>query len=171
MTILTTKEHLPVGGARRRSREFALLGVYQSIIDPDVDFAAIQAGLLDVLTDESEGALACELTSEDFKSCDQAFYRAILTGVLSERDALMELLAKHVDRDPARLSVIERACLMIGAWELKHCPENPYRVIINEAVELSKQFGADKGYRLVNGVLDKVACEVRPEEFASQHAS
>ena len=57
------------------------------------------------------------------------------------------------------------------AWELKHCPENPYRVIINEAVELTKQFGADKGYRLVNGVLDKVALDVRPDEVAAQHAS
>ena len=168
---MTTKEHLPVGGARRRAREFALAGVYQSIIDPDADFAAINAGLRDVLADESEGALACELGPEEFDSCDKDFYRAILTGVLSERDSLMELLAKHVDRDPARLSVIERACLMIGAWELKHCPENPYRVIINEAVELTKQFGADKGYRLVNGVLDKVAGEVRPDEFAARHAS
>ena len=145
---MTTKEHLPVGGARRRAREFALLGVYQSIIDPDADFSTIETGLTDVLTDENDGP-----------------------GVLSERDALMELLAKHVDRDPARLSVIERACLMIGAWELKHCPENPYRVIINEAVELTKQFGADKGYRLVNGVLDKVALDVRPDEVAAQHAS
>ena len=168
---MTTKEHLPVGGARRRARAFALLGVYQSIIDPDADFVAIEAGLTDVLTDENEGPLACELDPEDFKSCDREFYRTVLTGVLSERDSLMELLAKHVDRDPARLSVIERACLMIGAWESKHCPENPYRVIINEAVELTKQFGADKGYRLVNGVLDKVALDVRPDEVAAQHAS
>lgn len=168
---MTTKEHLPVGGARRRARAFALLGVYQSIIDPDADFATIEAGLTDVLTDENDGPLACELDPEDFKSCDREFYRTVLTGVLSERDSLMELLAKHVDRDPARLSVIERACLMIGAWELKHCPENPYRVIINEAVELTKQFGADKGYRLVNGVLDKVALDVRPDEVAAQHAS
>ena len=74
------------------------------------------------------------------------------------------LLQRHLDRDPARLSVIEHACLMIGTWELKHRIDNPYRVVINEAVELSKQFGSDKGYRLVNGVLDKVAGDVRPDE-------
>ena len=56
---------------------------------------------------------------------------------------------------------------MIGAWELIHRVENPYRVVINEAVELSKQFGADKGYKLVNGVLDKIAAEVRPHEVQS----
>ncbi len=163
---MTTKPHLPRSGARSRAREFALLGVYQSVIDPEADFATIDAGLLDILSDKEEPAFACELTSEDFEKCDKDFYREILQGVLTERDELMELLARHVDRDPARLSVIERSCLMIGAWELKHCLENPYRVIINEAVELSKLFGADKGYRLVNGVLDKVAADVRKEEVA-----
>ena len=54
---MTTKEHLPVGGARRRAREFALLGVYQSIIDPDADFSTIETGLTDVLTDENDGPL------------------------------------------------------------------------------------------------------------------
>ncbi len=161
------KQHLPLGGARRRAREFALLGVYQSVIDPEADFSSISAGLLDVLSDGADATFGTELGSEDFETCDKDFYREILEGVLSERDGLMELLAKHVDRDPARLSVIERACLMIGAWELKHRPENPYRVIINEAVELSKQFGADKGYKLVNGVLDKVAADVRPDETAA----
>ncbi len=164
---MTTKTHLPLTGARRRAREFALLGVYQSVIDPEADVETIDEGLLDVLSDEDESSFACELTAEDFENCDKDFYHEILSGVLAERDALMELLARHVDRDPARLSVIERSCMMIGAWELKHRPENPYRVIINEAVELSKLFGADKGYRLVNGVLDKVAQDVRPEEFAS----
>ena len=163
---MTTKLHLPRSGARSRAREFALLGVYQSVIDPEADFASIDAGLLDILSDKEESSFSCELASEDFESCDKDFYREILQGVLSERDELMEVLARHVDRDPARLSVIERSCLMIGTWELKHCLENPYRVIINEAVELSKRFGADKGYRLVNGVLDKVASDVRKEEVA-----
>mgnify|MGYP003329649978 CR=1 FL=1 len=85
-----------------------------------------------------------------------------------ERDEIMEVLAKHLDRDPARLSVIERSCLMIGVWELKHCLENPYRVIINEAVELTKRFGADRGYKLVNGVLDKAALDIRPAEVAAK---
>jgi len=163
---MQARQHLPVSGARRRAREFALLGVYQSIIDPEADAATIDAGLPLVLAEDAELGIAADLSLADFENCDKGFYREILEGVLAERDALMELLARHVDRDPARLSVIERACLMIGAWELSHRPENPYRVIINEAVELSKQFGADKGYRLVNGVLDKVAADVRPDEVA-----
>lgn len=155
------KPHLNVGGARRLAREFALLGVYESVIDPEADFRAIDAAIPTLVEDDD---VAGELTAEDFSKCDREFYEEILRGVLAERDSIMEQLAKHVDRDPARLSVIERACMMIGVWELKHRPENPYRVVINEAVELSKRFGADKGYKLVNGVLDKVALDLRPDE-------
>lgn len=161
---MSANQRMPLGGARRRAREFALLGVYQSVIDPDADFAGIDANLLSVITDEGEPVSGCDLSADDFENCDKEFYREILEGVLEERDTIMEVLAKHLERDPARLSVIERSCLMIGAWELKHRLENPYRVVINEAVELCKQFGADKGYRLVNGVLDKVAADVRPDE-------
>lgn len=154
----------PLTGKRRKAREFALLGVYESIINPDADFAAIDANLVSVMTDEDGPAAGCELTSEDFKDCDREFYEELLQGVLFERGKLDALLEKHLDRNPSKLSVIEHACLLIGAWELSHCLQNPYRVVINEAVELSKQFGSDKGYKLVNGVLDKVAAQVRPEE-------
>lgn len=167
---MSEKHRLPLTGARRKAREFALLGVYESLIDPQADFAAIDANLLSVITDDGEPVAGCELTPEDFEACDKPFYREILEGVLVERDELTELLSRHLDRDPARLSVVERACLMIGAWELKHRIENPYRVVINEAVELSKQFGADRGYKLVNGVLDHVAAEVRPDEHAADRA-
>lgn len=165
---MQNNQRMPLGGARRHAREFALLGVYQSMIDPDADFASIDANLLAVITDEGEPVAGCELTAEKFENCDKEFYREILEGVLSERDVIMEALAKHLERDPARLSVIERACLMIGTWELMHRFENPYRVVINEAVELSKHFGADRGYRLVNGVLDKVAADIRPDEVKSE---
>lgn len=178
MTENKDKARFPVGGARRKSREFALLGVYESMIDPSADFAAIDAGLLSILSEEvhdgfdSENNVKtktvpvaeCDLTAQDFAECDKEFYREILGGVLAERDQLSELVARHVDRDLQRLSVIERACLMIGAWELSHRVDNPYRVVINEAVELSKQFGSEKGYKFVNGVLDKIAAEVRPAE-------
>lgn len=165
---MNDKQRLPLVGARRKAREFALLGVYEALIDPQADFAAIDAHLLDVITEDGRPMQGSELTVEDFEHCDQPFYREILEGVLREREQLLALLATHLDRDPERLSVVERACLMIGTWELKHRLENPYRVIINEAVELSKHFGADKGYRLVNGVLDKIASDVRAAEHA-QH--
>ena len=156
-----------VAGKRRKAREFALLGIYESIINPAADFAAIDANLVSVITDEGQPVSGCDLTPADFEDCDKEFYREILGGVLEERAAIEERLSRHLDREPSRLSVVERACLMIGVWELIHRMENPYRVVINEAVELSKQFGADKGYKLVNGVLDKIAAEVRPDEVQS----
>lgn len=159
------KKHPAIpAGARRVAREFALLGVYQSLINPQADFAAIDANLLSVITDEGEPMAGCDLTADDFDRCDQDFYREILEGVLEEREEIHAELSKHLDRDPMRLSMVELACLMIGAWELKHRIENPYRVVINEAVELSKSFGSDRGYKLVNGVLDKVAANVRATE-------
>lgn len=161
---MTESKRLPLAGARRKAREFALLGVYESLINQDADFAEIDAGLLSVITDEEGPVAGCDLTPEDFEACDKAFCREILAGVMKDREAVDGVLSRHVDRDLSRLSVIERACLMMGTWELMHCPQIPYRVVINEAVELTKQFGSDKGYRLVNGVLDKVAADVRPVE-------
>lgn len=151
-------------GPRRKAREFALLGVYESLINESADFAAIDTNLLSVITDEGSPVAGCDLTSEDFDQCDQEFYRDILDGVIKGKQELLDTLSRHLDRDPQRLSVVERACLMIGTWEMKNCPQIPYRVVINEAVELCKVFGADRGYKLVNGVLDKVAGELRPAE-------
>jgi N utilization substance protein B len=63
-----------------------------------------------------------------------------------------------------QLSPVEHAAILIGAWEFSHAPETPYRVVINEAVEIAKSFGGTDGYRYVNGVLDKVAARLRPTE-------
>ncbi len=165
MTTMQNAINRPhLSGARRKAREFALLGVYEVLINDSADFADIDANLLSVITDEGSPVQGCDLSAEDFNACDKGFYKQILEGVIDECTELLECLGRHLDRDPKRLSVVELACLMIGAWELKHCLENPYRVVINEAVELSKQFGAERGYKLVNGVLDKVAEEVRASE-------
>lgn len=158
-----TKVRNPLAGRRRKAREFALLGVYQSLIDEDADYAKIDANLLSVLSDEDEPVPA-ELSAEDFEHCDQDLYKSILSGVMDEKAELAGLVGAHVDRPVERLSTIEHACLLIGAWELKHSLDTPYRVVINEAVELTKTFGSDKGFKLVNGVLDKVALDVRPDE-------
>ena len=76
----------------------------------------------------------------------------------------MRLIAPHLDRPIVELSPIEHAVLLIGTFELKSHIEIPYRVVINEAVELAKSFGGTDGFRYVNGVLDKVAAQVRPTE-------
>ena len=79
---------------------------------------------------------------------------------------LESLIAPHLHREFAKLSPVERAILYIGAYELAHHPQTPFKVVLNEAVELGKSFGASEGYRFVNGVLEKIAQALRPDEVA-----
>jgi len=78
------------------------------------------------------------------------------------------VLARHVDRPTRLLSPVEHGVLMIGCYELTHCIDIPYRVVINEAVELAKAFGGTDGHKYVNGVLDKAAADLRPIEVAAR---
>jgi transcription antitermination protein NusB len=137
---------------RRRSREFALQGMYQWIYT--------EASAQQVLSNLSE--------MEGFASADREFLEAELRGTIAEAAALQVLLEPLADRKWADVSPIERAILLIGAWELVHKQEIPYRVTINEAIELGKKFGATDGHKYVNGVLDKLAGAVRPEEVAEK---
>ena len=82
-----------------------------------------------------------------------------------------DVLARHVDRQVSLLSPVEHVVLMIGVYELKHCLDVPYRVAINEGVELAKSFGGTDGHKFVNGVLDKAAAEIRPAEAAAARAA
>lgn len=134
--------------ARRRSREFALQGLYQWLL-AGADAASIEATLREL---------------DGFDKCDRAHFDALLHGGIETAAALDEVLARHVDRKTTLLSPVEHAVLMIGVYELKHCLEIPYRVAINEAVELAKSFGGTDGHKYVNGVLDKCAAELRPTE-------
>jgi N utilization substance protein B len=101
-------------------------------------------------------------SNEDYEKTD--FLEDLVRGVAGHAAELERLIAPHLDRAFARLSPVERAILYIGAYELAHHPETPFKVVINEAVELGKSFGATEGYRFVNGVLEKIATQVRPEE-------
>jgi len=103
-----------------------------------------------------------ELVSEfaddpDMPRADDEYFRALIEGVCSEREALDAELAPLLDRKPAALDPIERALLLMGTYELRHRPEVPYRVVINEAVALARRFGATDGYKYINGVLDRGA--------------
>ena len=80
---------------------------------------------------------------------------------------LERLIAPHLDRDFARLSPVERAILYIGAYELAQHPQTPFKVVLNEAVELGKSFGASEGYRFVNGVLEKIATQLRRKRWVA----
>ena len=138
--------------ARRRAREFVLQGLYQWRVG-GADEAAIEA-----YTPEME----------DFAKADREFFVGTLRGVIGQHAELTELIGKHIDRPFAELSPIEACVLMLGSFELINHPETPYRVIINEAIELAKAFGGTDGHKYVNGVLDKVAAEVRPSEVAAR---
>jgi len=134
--------------ARRRAREYALQGLYQWLVGGH-DVAAIEGHLM-----ESEG----------FDKADVAHFREILHGATESADSLRAEFARFIDRDLKELSPVEHAILLIGVYELKHRLEIPYRVVINEAVELAKSFGGTEGFKYVNGVLDKVAAALRPDE-------
>jgi N utilization substance protein B len=94
------------------------------------------------------------------------FLEELLRGVRERASELERIIAPHLDREFRRLSPIERAILYIGAYELAMHPKTPFKVVLNEAVELGKSFGASEGYRFVNGVLEKIAEALRPEEVA-----
>ena len=137
--------------ARRRAREAALQGLYQWLI------AGEEVSLIDTHIREQEG----------FNKCDKPHFEALLRGCILEASDLDAVLAKHVDRKTTELSPIEHGVLMIGSYELKHCLDIPYKVAINEAVELAKSFGGTDGHKYVNGVLDRAAADLRPAEVQS----
>ena len=134
--------------ARRRSREFAVQGLYQWLLSGD-EVAVVEAHIAEL---------------EDFAKCDRVHFDALLRGCIEQAGALDAVLVRHIDRQTSRLSPVEHAVLMIGSFELMHCLEIPYRVAINEAVELAKSFGGTDGHKYVNGVLDKVSVDLRPLE-------
>jgi N utilization substance protein B len=100
----------------------------------------------------------------EFERSDTDLFRSILRGVIREAATLHQTIVPLIDRPLVQLSPVEHAAILIGAWEFSHAPETPYRVVINEAVEIAKSFGGTDGYRYVNGVLDKVAARLRPTE-------
>jgi len=101
---------------------------------------------------------------QDMEIADLEYFEDLLHGVEQNVDALDEALRPHIDRDVAQIDPIERAALRLAAYELKYRPDVPYRVVINEAIEVTKRFGADHGHSYVNGVLDKLASELRTVE-------
>lgn len=156
-TFLSDTEHpdepkAPPKSARRRAREFVLQGLYQWRVG-GADEAAIEA-------------YAPEM--EDFAKADREFFVGTLRGVIGQQEALITRISTHIDRPFGELSPIEACVLMLGSFELVNHPETPYRVVINEAIELAKAFGGTDGHKYVNGVLDKVAAVVRPDEVAAR---
>jgi transcription antitermination protein NusB len=139
---------------RRRARELALQCLYDWQINPR-ELADIEAHLREV---------------EPFGKVDALHFDALLQGCVAQREALDAALSQFLDRPMAELSPIEHAVMWVGAYELTHCMDVPYKVAINEAVELAKTFGGTDGHKYVNGVLDQLAPLIRPEEVKAKRA-
>ena len=140
---------------RRRAREFAVQGLYQLLLTGGEP--------RDVARQVAE--------SEGFGRGDQPMFERLWAGTVAARAELDQLLAVYLDRAPAALSPIEHAILLLGAYELQAMIETPYRVIINEAVELAKVYGGTDGHKYVNGVLDKLAAQLRRPEIEAARAA
>ena len=138
--------------ARRQAREIALQALYAWQLSGD-------------------DPLAQARTMEGYERADAHFAEALLRGVLARAEELRGHIVPHLSREFARLSPVERAILYIGAYELAAHPETPFKVVLNEAIELGKSFGGTDGYRFVNGVLERIAATLRPEEVARSRTS
>jgi N utilization substance protein B len=137
--------------SRRRAREVALQALY----------AWQLAG------GASGDVLEHVKSLEGFERSDRTLAEALVRGVLDRAPELETLIAPFIaGRSFARLSPVERAILYISAFELLSQPETPFKVVINEAIELGKSYGGTEGHRFVNGVLEKLAASLRPEEVA-----
>ena len=136
---------------RHRAREFALQGLYQWLMSQE------DAGAIDAHIRNAHG----------FDKADAEHFDLLLHGTIRDVDNLRSEIVPLIDRAIDQLSPIEHAALLIGTFELKHHIEIPYKVVINEAVELTKSFGGIDGHKYVNGVLDKLAASLRSTEVAA----
>ncbi|WP_374497373.1 transcription antitermination factor NusB [Vogesella indigofera] len=135
--------------ARRRAREYAVQGIYEWQLNADRPASLIEKHLRE---------------NDYFVKADEALFREILFGVLRDVTELSRRLQPYYDRDEQEVSPVERAILLMAAFELCSHPQTPYPVIINEAIEIAKTFGGTDGHKFVNGVLDKFAADVRADE-------
>ena len=137
---------------RHRARELAMQGVYQWRVS---------------------GSEASDIEThmhgeKNLGRYDKPMFSKLLRGVIAQHEELQTLLTPHLDRSLDELSTVEFAVLMLAAYELAFQLDVPYKVVINEAVELAKTFGGTDGHKYVNGVLDKLAPKVRTVEFANK---
>lgn len=139
---------------RSRSREFALQGLYQHIVGRN------DATAIDMFTRDLAG----------FHKCDALHYDALLHGCIKLEEDLNALITPKLDRKLDELSPVEHACMWIGTYELMHCMDVPWRVVLNEVIELAKEFGGTDGHKYVNGILNALAPALRAAEVEADKA-
>ena len=140
--------------ARSRAREFALQGLYQFIVSRN------DAAEIDAFTRELSG----------FHKADAVHYDAVLHGCIEQCADLDALITPLLDRPLAEISPIEHAVLWMGVYEFLHCIDVPWRVVLNEYIELAKAFGGTDGHKYVNAVLNGLAPKLRADEVRAQSA-
>ena len=145
----------PAKSARSRAREFALQALYQHLVGQNAPED------IDGFTRDLSG----------FHKADSVHYDALLHGCIEEQDDLDHLIRPLLDHSLGEISPIERGVLWIGAYELRHCLEVPWRVVLNECIELAKSFGGTDGHKYVNAVLHGLAPQLRAAEVAAAEAA
>ncbi len=140
--------------ARRRARRRALQALYQWQLNDDS-----ARSIIDQFIEE-----------QSFDEVDQAYFETLVREVVDHRETLDAAIAPWLKRLDAGVDQMERVILRLGACELMHHPETPYRVVIDEAVELAHRFGAERAHTFVNGVLDRIASETRQVEREADSA-
>lgn len=140
---------------RSRAREFALQALYQHLVGGN------DATSIDLFTRDLSG----------FHKADSAHYDALLHGCIENAAALDALIAPKLDRKLNEVSPIEHAVMWIGVYEFLHCLDVPWRVVINECIELAKEFGGTDGHKYVNGVLGGLAPQLRTAEVEADKAA
>lgn len=133
---------------RRRAREFTIQALYQSAINA-TPAPEVAKNIRD---------------SSDFSRADESLFTNLFFGTHSNQREYMQIIRPLLDRDENDLSPVERAVLLMACHELSAMPETPYPVIINEAIEVTKTFGGTDGHKFVNGILDKLAAQLRPND-------
>ena len=136
---------------RSRAREFVLQALYQYIVSGN------DANDIDLFTRDLSG----------FNKADIAHYDAVLHGCITTAEDLNKLIEPKLDRKLAEISPIEHGVMWIGVYEFQHCMDVPWRVVLNECIELAKEFGGTDGHKYVNGVLNGLAPQLRPVEVAA----
>ena len=140
---------------RSRAREFALQALYQHLVGRN------EAQAIDNFTRDLAG----------FHKADSAHYDAVLHGCIGEAQALDALILPLLDRKLAEISPIEHAVMWIGTWEFQHALDVPWRVVLNECIELAKEFGGTDGHKYVNAVLNGLAAQLRSAEVEADKAA
>ncbi|MFC2389656.1 transcription antitermination factor NusB [Kingella oralis] len=133
---------------RRRAREFAVQALYQVALNK-IPASEVAQHIRE---------------SNDYRHADGELFTAIFFGAHNNQREYMQIIRPLLDRDENLINPIERSVLLVAVHELKAMPETPYPVIINEAIEVTKTFGGTDSHKFVNGILDKLVAQLRPND-------